>query len=70
MGMLTDLCVAEPPDGLSDEKHHIAGAPLASRFERVEFKGLADLEFSTLAKWLLKILDIPLIGPPTPHTGS
>ena len=51
MGILADLFVAHPADAPGYEEQLKNRDALQKRFERVEFKGLTDLEFSTL--WAL-----------------
>ncbi len=51
MGILTDLFVAEPRDAPSYKALQSSGKLAAAQFERVEFKGLTDLNFTIL--WAL-----------------
>lgn len=52
MGILSDLFVAEPPDAPSYESLQLSGKLPAGRFERVQFQGLTDLNFSILWAFL------------------
>src|SRR5713226_8245724 len=51
MGILTDLFVAESLDAPNYEALHSSNKLAAAQFERVEFKGLTDLNFTIL--WAL-----------------
>ncbi|TMG73160.1 MAG: hypothetical protein E6H80_10360 [Betaproteobacteria bacterium] len=52
MGILSDLFVAEPRDAPSYESLQSSGKLPAGRFERVQFKGLTDLNFGILWAFL------------------
>lgn len=70
MGLLADLFVAEPEDALTYEALSGKGKLPADRFERAEFKGLTNLEFTTLwalmqnEEWDLDKHDLEAIGEP------
>ena len=70
MGQLADVFIAEPEDALAYEDLQNKGELPADRFERAEFKGLSDLELTTLwalmqnEEWDLDQHNLEVIGEP------